>query len=431
MPFAVRNPISSPPCHRLEAVTTLLSWLWPALWQTNADPPGNSELGFSLGRKVVTNLDSILKSTDITLPTKVRLVKAMVFPVVMYGCESWTVKKAECRKLDGFELSCWRRLLESPLGCKEIHPVHPKGGQSWVFIGRTDAEAETLILWPLHAKSWLIGKDPDAGRDWGQEKGTTEDEMAGWHHRLDGTWVWVKSGSWWSTGRPGELWFMGSQRVGHDWWLKVFSAHSISWTKDLENCARVAIFGHVHPEKQIWSAWQEKNKAGPGEMQTEPKAAEGGRRGRPGASAGKTEGRKERASSLAFGRFSVPPEVWPQPASTRGIWDGHLVSSCELSFSYALVGGSEGKESACNVGDWVGQIPWRRECPPTPVFMPGEFHGQRSPVGYSPRVAKSQTWLRLTLYWKLSWGGVRDLRSENFTDACELFHLGLWPLSTC
>ena len=75
---------------------------------------------------------------------------------------------------------------DSPLDCKEIQPVHPKGDQSWVFIGRTDAEAETPILWPPHAKSWLIGKDPDAGRDWGQEeKGTTEDEMAGWHHRLD------------------------------------------------------------------------------------------------------------------------------------------------------------------------------------------------------------------------------------------------------
>ena len=77
--------------------------------------------------------------------------------------------------------------LKSPLDCKEIQPVHPKGNQSWVFIGRTVAEAETPILWPPHAKSWLIGKDPDAGRDWGQEeKGTTEDEMAGWHHQLDG-----------------------------------------------------------------------------------------------------------------------------------------------------------------------------------------------------------------------------------------------------
>ena len=101
-----------------------------------------------LGRKVMTNLDSILKSRDITLPTKVCLVKAMVFPVVMYGCESWTVKKAESRRIDAFELWCWRRLLESPLDCKEIQPVHPKGDQSWVLIGRTDAEAETPILWP-------------------------------------------------------------------------------------------------------------------------------------------------------------------------------------------------------------------------------------------------------------------------------------------
>ena len=96
----------------------------------------------------MTNLDSILKSRDITLPTKVRLVKAMVFPVVMYGCESWTVKKAERGRIDAFELWCWRRLLESPLDCKEIQPVHPKGDQSWVLIGRTDAEAETPILWP-------------------------------------------------------------------------------------------------------------------------------------------------------------------------------------------------------------------------------------------------------------------------------------------
>ena len=128
-------------------------------------------------KEVMTNLDSILKSRDITLPTKVRVVKAMVFPVGMYGCESWTVKKAECRKIDAFELWCWRRLFESPLDCKEIQPVHPKADQSWgVFIGRTDAEAETPILWPPHAKSWLNGKDPDAGKGWGQEeRGTTED----------------------------------------------------------------------------------------------------------------------------------------------------------------------------------------------------------------------------------------------------------------
>ena len=137
-----------------------------------------------LGRKVMTNLDSIFKSRDITLPTKVRLVKAMVFPVVMYGCETWMVKKAERQRIDAFELWCWR---ESPLDCNEIQPVHPKRDQSSVFIRRTDAEAETPVLWPPQVKSWLIGKDPDAGRDWGQEEeGTTEDETAGWRHRLDG-----------------------------------------------------------------------------------------------------------------------------------------------------------------------------------------------------------------------------------------------------
>ena len=111
----------------------------------------------------------------------------MVFPVVMYGCKSWTIKKSECRKIDAFELWCWRRFLKSPLDCKEIQPVHPKGDQSWVFIGRPHVEAKTPILWPPHAKSWLIWQDPDAGKDWWpEEKGTTEDEMVGWHHQLNG-----------------------------------------------------------------------------------------------------------------------------------------------------------------------------------------------------------------------------------------------------
>ena len=101
----------------------------------------------------MTNIDSIFKSRDITWPTKVRLVKAMVFPVVMYGCESWTGKKAGRRRIDAFELWCWRRLLRVPWTCKEIQPVHPKGGQPWAFIGKTDAEAKTPILWPPHAKS--------------------------------------------------------------------------------------------------------------------------------------------------------------------------------------------------------------------------------------------------------------------------------------
>ena len=112
--------------------------------------------------------------------------QAMGFPVVMYGRESWTVKKAECRRIDAFELWCWRR-LENHLDCKEMQPVHPKGDQSWVSTGRTDVKAETPILWPPDVKSWLIWKDPAAGKDWRQEeKGTTEDEMVGWHHRLNG-----------------------------------------------------------------------------------------------------------------------------------------------------------------------------------------------------------------------------------------------------
>ena len=194
-----------------------------------------------LGRKAVTNLDSILESRDITLPTRAWIVKAMVFPVVMYGCENWTIRKAECWRIDTFELWCWRRLpwtarrsnqsilketspeysleglmlnlklqyfgyqigarhlkthwfslvcflyyISRILNCKEIQQVHPKGNQSWMLIGRTDVEAETTILWPPDAKSWLIWKDPDAGKDWRQEKGTTEDEMVGWHHWLNG-----------------------------------------------------------------------------------------------------------------------------------------------------------------------------------------------------------------------------------------------------
>ena len=127
-------------------------------------------------------------------------------------CEESWVPKNWC-----FWTVVLEKTLESPLDCKEIQPVHCKGDQSWVFIGRTDANAETRILWPPHAKSWLIEKDPDAGRDWGQEeKGTTEDEMAGWDH-WRWTWVWVNSGSWWWTGRAGMLWFTGSQRVGHGW----------------------------------------------------------------------------------------------------------------------------------------------------------------------------------------------------------------------
>ena len=135
--------------------------------------------------KVMTNLDSILKSRDITLPIKAYIVKAVVFPVVMYGCESWTIKKAEQWRIDVFELWCWR-LFRVPWTARSSQAVHPKGDQSWVFIGRTDVEAETPIFWPPDAKSRFICKDLDTGKDWGQEKGTTEDVMVGWHHWLNG-----------------------------------------------------------------------------------------------------------------------------------------------------------------------------------------------------------------------------------------------------
>ena len=132
----------------------------------------------------MTNLDSILKSRDIILPTQIHLVKAMVFPVV-----SMDVRAGLWRRLSAEELmllNCGVGDFWESLDCKEIQPVHPKGNQSWVFLGRTGIEAETPILWPPHAKSRFIWKDPDAGNDWGQEeKGTTEDEMAGWHHLLD------------------------------------------------------------------------------------------------------------------------------------------------------------------------------------------------------------------------------------------------------
>ena len=154
----------------------------------------------------------------------------MVFPVVMYGCESWTVKKAERRRIDAFELWCWRRLLRVPWTAtrsnqsilKEISPG----------ISLEGMMLKLKLQYFGHLMSWLIGKDSDAGRDWGQEeKGTTEDEMAGCHHWLDGHESWVNSGSWWWTGRPGVLQFMGSQRVGHDW------ATELNWTESFEGLA--------------------------------------------------------------------------------------------------------------------------------------------------------------------------------------------------
>ena len=163
---------------------------------------------------------------------KVHTVKAMVFPVVMYGCKSWTIKKAEDWRIDAFELWCWRT-LENPLDCK-IKPVHPKGNQSRIFIERTDAEAEAPVLWPPDAKIQLIGKDSDAGRGWGQEeKGSTEDELAGWHHWLDGHESgWIRE-----LVMDREAWratIHGVAKSQHDWatelnWTELMITSALKW----------------------------------------------------------------------------------------------------------------------------------------------------------------------------------------------------------
>ena len=140
-----------------------------------------------LERKVMTNLDSILKSRDITLPTKVHLIKAYDFSSSHVWMWELDYKESWAPKNWCFWTTVLEKTLENPLNCKEVQPVHPKGNQSWIFIGRTNAEAETPIFWPPDSKNWLIEKDPDAGKDWRQEeKGTIEDEIAGWHHRLNG-----------------------------------------------------------------------------------------------------------------------------------------------------------------------------------------------------------------------------------------------------
>ena len=172
-----------------------------------------------LGRKVMTNLDSILKSRDITLPTKVHLVKAMFFPVVMYGCESWTIKQAECWRIDAFETWCWRRLLRVPWtarrsnqsSLKEISPGYSLEGLmlklKFQYFGHLIQRADSLKKTPMLRK--IEGRGEGDDRGW-----------AGWMASpTRRTWVWVSSRSWWWTGKPGMLQFMGSQRVGTTEWL--------------------------------------------------------------------------------------------------------------------------------------------------------------------------------------------------------------------
>ena len=165
----------------------------------------------------MTNLNSILKSRDIALPTKVHIVKAMIFPAVMYGCESWTIRKAECQRIDALNCGIGEDSWES-LELQEIQPVNPKGNQFWIFIGRTDVESEIPILWPSDAKKWLIGKK---GWCWERLKAGGKRAYKGWDGWMalstQWRWVWVNSRSWWWTGRPGVLQSLGLQRVGYDW----------------------------------------------------------------------------------------------------------------------------------------------------------------------------------------------------------------------
>ena len=173
----------------------------------------------------MTNLDSILKSRDINLPTKVRpssqsygFSRSHVWMWELDYKESW-VQENWC-----FWTVVLEKTLESPLDCKEIQPVPSKGDQSWAFIGRTDVEAETPILWPPDAKNWLIWKDPDAGKDWGQKKGDDRG-WDGWMASPIQRTLVMSVGSWWWTGRPGMLQSMGSQTVGHTW------ATELNWTR--------------------------------------------------------------------------------------------------------------------------------------------------------------------------------------------------------
>ena len=148
-----------------------------------------------------------IRSRDITLPTKLHIVKAMVFPVVVYKCDSWTIKKTEHRRIDSFEPWCWRRLLGVPWTART---VNPKGNQPWIFTGRTDAEVP--ILWPPDVKRLLIGKDSDAGKDWRQkEKGVTQDEMVGCHYWLSGHECEQTLGDSEGQGSLAVMQFMGSR----------------------------------------------------------------------------------------------------------------------------------------------------------------------------------------------------------------------------
>ena len=161
------------------------SWAPKPLWMVTV---GTHLKDVCFLEEKLTNLDSLLNCREITFLTKVCIVQAMVFPVVMHRFENWTIKKVECQRTDAFQLWYWRRLLRVLWATRKSNQsVLKEINQSWIVLGRTDAEAEAPILWPPYTKNWLTEKDPDPGKDWGQEvKGVTEDKMVGWHHYLNG-----------------------------------------------------------------------------------------------------------------------------------------------------------------------------------------------------------------------------------------------------
>ena len=170
-----------------------------------------------LGRKAVTNLDSVLKSRDITLRTKVHIVKAMVFPVVTHGCESWTIKKAECQKIDAIELWCWRRLLKVPQTARtSIQSILREINPEYSLVGmmlKLKLQSFGHLMWTDNS----MEKSLTAGKDWGGDGEEGVREWDGWTASpVQWTWTWANSGRWWGTGRPGVLQSMGSQRVGHN-----------------------------------------------------------------------------------------------------------------------------------------------------------------------------------------------------------------------
>ena len=199
-----------------ETVVTVSDFIfWGSKITADGDCSHEIKRCLLLGRKVMTNLDSVLKSRDITVPTKVRLVKAMVFPVVMYGCESWTVEKPECQRIDALELWCWRRLLRVPWTARRSNQSILKEISPWCSLEGMMLKLKIPVLWPPHAKSWLIGKDSDAGRDWGQEKGTT-----GWDGWMASLTRWMSLSELWELVMDREAWRAATHGVTKSWtWL--------------------------------------------------------------------------------------------------------------------------------------------------------------------------------------------------------------------